>query len=147
MMRPFERLLLVLALAVLGLLLWAGYALERTAKLSAPEPTPTALPACVSDDGEGAPCVWLASDRGDERGRSFVAMPGAKGDFPTVIYLDEAREVQTPRCPQGRDGGAPGALRAYSGALDGGARARRARHELACARRAARQSGGGVPGA
>lgn len=101
MMRPFERLLALFALVVLSLLLWAGYALERTADLGAQEPAPPsaaiALPACESDDADNAPCVWQASEQGDGEGRSFVALPGADGGAPTVLYLEEIREVWTPR--------------------------------------------------
>ncbi len=34
-------------------------------------PNVQAYPGCLSDDGPG-PCVWLAHDRGNGHGRSFV---------------------------------------------------------------------------
>jgi hypothetical protein len=89
----FLAALLVLLVAALG----AGYAFDRSADLS--EPLPSSLPACESDDAANAPCVWLAAEQGDRKGRSFVALPGAEGEAPTVIYLEAARDTWTPRGP------------------------------------------------
>jgi len=95
-MQRFETLLwLLVALSAVAATVGVGAALSRTAAFS------DSIPPCTYEDASGQPlpCVWIAPERGNREGRSFVAIEGRDGE-PVLVYLDdEAREVMTPRGP------------------------------------------------
>jgi hypothetical protein len=92
-MRRFEAFLWVLV-AVLAALaaLCVGYALQRTAAA-----LDDSIPPCTYEDASGQPlpCVWIAPERGNGEGRSFLAIEGRDGG-PVLVYLDEVRGMASP---------------------------------------------------
>lgn len=47
---------------------------------------------CASDDGTGAPCVWVADEQEDQDGSSFVVLESYDGPFAQISH-NEARKL------------------------------------------------------